>query len=109
MESKIEGVILIFTVFSLSHFQAWLGWGARKEQESRQGFRGRVDVVKVYVIKPVGSGGVCKKDKKDKKGKKGKAMASGSPEVTKPEVVLIAQRTAHNVSGPTPRNRLYVP
>ncbi len=56
-----------------------------------------MDVVKVYVIKPVGSGGVRKKDKK--KDKKGKTASFVPEEVTKPEVVLIAQRTAHNVSG----------
>ena len=59
---------------------------------------GRVDVVKVYVIKPVGSGGVSKNDKK-KKDKQGKRAPFAPEEATQPEVVLIAQRTAHNVSG----------
>jgi hypothetical protein len=70
-----------------------LGWAGEPGKNGKV-VGGRVDVVKVYVIKPVGSGGIRKKDKK----KKGKTTSFESEEVTQPEVVLIAQRTAHNVS-----------
>ncbi|KAF8625878.1 hypothetical protein AX15_005151 [Amanita polypyramis BW_CC] len=64
-----------------------LGW-AGKAGKSGKVVGGRVDVIKVYVIKPVGSS-VGKR--------KGKKMGLGTgEEVTRPEVVLVAQRTAHN-------------
>ena len=70
-----------------------LGWAGEPGKNGKI-VGGRVDVVKVYVIKPVGSGGVRKKDKKGKKA----ASVVSAEEVAKPEVVLVAQRTAHNVS-----------
>jgi hypothetical protein len=72
-----------------------LGW-AGEPGKSGKIVGSRVDVVKVYVIKPVGSGSVRKKDKKKKK----VASVVSAEEVAKPEVVLVAQRTAHNVSDP---------
>ena len=76
-----------------------LGWAGEPGKNGKI-VGGRVDVVKVYVIKPVGSGGgVRKKDNK----KKGKTASVTPEEVTQPEVVLIAQRTAHNVSFLSPQ------
>ncbi|KAF8325526.1 hypothetical protein F5887DRAFT_1065329 [Amanita rubescens] len=69
-----------------------LGWAGEPGKNGKI-VGGRVDVVKVYVIKPVGSSGIRKKDKKKKKGK---TVSFVPEEVTQPEVVLIAQRTAHN-------------
>ena len=65
-----------------------LGW-AGKAAKNGKVVGGRVDVIKVHVINPVGSGvGGKKKDRK----------AKTELGVTRPEVVLVAQRTAHNVS-----------
>jgi hypothetical protein len=84
-----------------------LGWAGEPGKNGKI-VGGRVDVVKVYVIKPVGSGGgggVRKDDKRDKK-KKGKKGSFVPEEVTQPEVVLVAQRTAHNVSWSVVRKTL---
>ena len=67
-----------------------LGW-AGEPGKNRKIVGGHVDVIKVYMIKPVGSGGMCKKDKKV-------ASVVLAEQVAKPEVVLVTQRTAHNVS-----------
>jgi hypothetical protein len=55
-----------------------LGWAGEPGKKGNV-VGGRVDVVKVFAIKPVGSGTIA------------------TEQVTKPEVVLVAQRTAHNV------------
>ena len=69
-----------------------LGWAGQPGPDGTV-VGGHLDVSKIYVIKPVGSGGSKKgKDKQDKK---------TTDEVVKPEVILIAQRVADNVSGPT--------
>ncbi|KAF8678535.1 hypothetical protein AX14_004695 [Amanita brunnescens Koide BX004] len=54
-----------------------LGWAGEPGKKGNV-VGGRVDVVKVFAIKPVGSGTIA------------------TEQVTKPEVVLVAQRTAHN-------------
>jgi hypothetical protein len=54
---------------------------------------GQLDVSKIYVIKPVGSSG-----SKEGKGTWDKTRKTAD-EVVRPEVVLIAQRVADNVSG----------
>ncbi|KAM6494809.1 Protein of unknown function (DUF1620) domain containing protein [Amanita muscaria] len=63
-----------------------LGWAEEKGPDGNV-VGGRIDVDKVYVIKPLGSGGAKKKAKKTKK---------AAEEVTRPEVVLVTQRFAAN-------------
>ena len=68
-----------------------LGWAEEKGPDGKV-VGGRIDVDKVYVIKPLGSGGTKKKGKKTKKATK------AAEEVTRPEVVLVTQRFVANVS-----------